>query len=148
MAIESALRARQITPYTKGEKVYCGEEIYEEGILSTEQRQGNIKVQFQGTAHFPQTLILRVRLVPIPFQTPASQAQAYPVQVQYVSNSRPKTAIPFYALSSAYGGYEALAQSSIKLWNFGISIMVYKTVNLFKEVVFDKIFRLFWMPIR
>lgn len=112
MAIESALRARQVISYTKGEKVFFGEEIYEEGILSTKQRQGNIKVQFQGTAHFPQTLVLRARLVPVPFQTLTSQAEDYPTQVQYMNNSQAKNTISFYALSSAYAGFEALAQSS------------------------------------
>ena len=127
MNLERAIRARQIKDYTKGEKVFCPEEFYEEGILSTQQRKGHIKVNFERSQDFPKSLVLRTRLTPIPFQTMETQARDYPSEVQHVINNNPKHAVHFYKFSSIYSSYEDLGKMSwhkaveLRYHNFGLS---------------------------
>ncbi|MGI4851219.1 MAG: hypothetical protein ACRYGR_04695 [Janthinobacterium lividum] len=112
MNLERAIRMRQISNYTKGEKISSLDDIYEQAILSTQQRQGHIKVNFETTQNFPKSLVLRAIISGIPFQTLETQVQDYSTKVQYVTNGQARQEVPFYALSSVYGGYENLAQLS------------------------------------
>ena len=131
MNFERAIRRYQIKDYTSGHKIILPQEVYEQGVLSTQQRHGQINVSFKKNQSFPKSLVLRASISGIPLQV--DQAQAGKVQtddtdkqslnppstIQYVINGQAQPALPFYGLSSLKDGYENLAKAS---WHKAVEV--------------------------
>ncbi|MGI4852400.1 MAG: hypothetical protein ACRYGR_10765 [Janthinobacterium lividum] len=74
----------------------------------------------------PSDLVLRVNIKPIPFQISDPSLQNSPL-VTHNHNGRSHKSVPFYDISSAYGGYENLARLS---WHKAVELRYQNVVFL------------------
>jgi hypothetical protein len=106
MSIERIVRAQQLKPYAQGEEIPIPDyEITEEGLLSTNQKKGNIKVEFSTYQEFPSFLSLRINIIPVPIRNRSTH-------VQLIVNQTPMEETSYYGTHSVGIGEQGLAELS------------------------------------